>query len=118
MGEWVDLGVWGGGFHPYGSDCEVDPSALLVFLTGGTIRMFVAAPAAHLSLMPTTYFFFLFFYFFNAKISPRFKHRSLVFSLTLNYVIVIVGRVRLKPQSLQFLRIRDQDVFCSHSPML
>lgn len=43
--------------------------------------------------------------------------KSLVFDLThsLNYVILIVGRVRLNPRSLQFLRIRDQDVVCSHS---
>lgn len=43
--------------------------------------------------------------------------KSLVFDLThsLNYIIMIVGRVRLNPRTLQFLRIRAQDVVCSHS---
>lgn len=43
--------------------------------------------------------------------------KRLVFDLThsLNYIIMIVGRVRLNPRSLQLLRIRDQDVVCSHS---
>lgn len=49
---------------------------------------------------------------FHVTIRPKFQLRSLVFSLihSLNYIIMIVGRVRLKPQSLRFPRIRDQAV--------
>lgn len=54
------------------------------------------------------------------KIRTKFKLRNLVFSLThgLNYLIMIVGQVRLKPPSLRFPRIRDQAGVCSHSLML
>lgn len=56
----------------------------------------------------------------HESIRPKFKLKSLVFSSThsLNYIILIVGRLRLKPQSLRFPRIRDQAVVCSHSLML